>query len=845
MAPKGTGGRTVVAATSSGGGRTSSRIAEKQEAAQQAEREAAEAAAEAAAQITREPSPDTAMPPPSSTRGRGRGRSRGLTDSHARRGTTRGNRGGSSIASYSARNTPSTSVVYALDGHDDVPYTPQRVDAATIVYGESWREASELTPRTRDATANLMNKFVDRLYAVAKDLIRHLQIPSDERDESWGPEFRTHKEIFHTFYKIYTMETDVFIDIDAVAEKSKAADVPLLWDRMVKSVASANLASLLSDVEDLDGDRSNVLNRLPLLQRIDDHFPATFTPGGAKGLVQKRQWIVDMRTMDQALTIRTKRFVETLRGFQQVNHWRLFANVFLNLDVDTMTDEEITGYIDTADLKPFAAFDVNDPELSKYRDTIRGFRSMLEEMDVSTFISKMDQQNPFEEFLQVLKEWIRLYENRAPGPSRPNAFGYHGDSPFAADAQLQAEARASQQASHSMSGYERLRQHLAANDAAHTLDADNDMHSQSLGFVGSEGVGSIAGTDAEVIARSHALDNQNPFFMAGNEGSIFASAATMTSKPRDSRKRGRKRAGSGDETAKRPRVNDHGAMPPSASAPAAPMGPLPPGSAVFDPVALSRQSQLISKANRRPAQPKQRKPWTAHDTQQLVRAVDVYKAKWSTIEKAIREKHIPFNVPERDQQGLRDKARLVKVDILKTDGALPPAFDLVVLGRKEKDMVIAAGRNPERREEDVDENGQLLNTLFDLGAPGPIQDGNGNADAHDIAHENGAEVHNVMHQEPPPPPEQQQQQQQQQQQIVQEGSDVHELAPLQAQMVAEAPMDRVPDAPMMAADMDGPGAPPSESLGEAQSVIESVAPPVDPSIVEPSLASEAVEVVQG
>lgn len=101
-------------------------------------------------------------------------------------------------------------------------------------------------------------------------------------------------------------------------------------------------------------------------------------------------------------------------------------------------------------------------------------------------------------------------------------------------------------------------------------------------------------------------------------------------------------------------------MPPPAA-----FGGLPPGPVEFDPVALSRRSQLISKANRRPAVPKQRKPWTAHDTQQLVRAVDVYKAKWSTIEKAIREGHIPFHVPERDQQGLRDKARLIKVDILK------------------------------------------------------------------------------------------------------------------------------------------------------------------------------------
>lgn len=175
---------------------------------------------------------------------------------------------------------------------------------------------------------------------------------------------------------------------------------------------------------------------------------------------------------------------------------------------------------------------------------------------------------------------------------------------------------------------------------------------------------SIAGTDAEMLARSRATAAQAQYLMSGVEnGAIYAQAAADSTKRAGGRKRGRKPAGEGSPGAKRARA-DAAAMPPP-SMPGIGLGPLNPGSDTFDPVALSQRSQLISKANRRPAQPKQRKPWTSHDTQQLVRAVDVYKAKWSTIEKAIREGHIAFNVPERDQQGLRDKARLVKVDILK------------------------------------------------------------------------------------------------------------------------------------------------------------------------------------
>lgn len=102
MPPRGRGGRGGTAATAAGGGRTSSRIAEKQEAAQQAEREAA-------ANTPNEPPAETSTPPPAPSRGRGRGRPRGTAaESYARRGTTRGNRGASSLASFRGRSTPKT-----------------------------------------------------------------------------------------------------------------------------------------------------------------------------------------------------------------------------------------------------------------------------------------------------------------------------------------------------------------------------------------------------------------------------------------------------------------------------------------------------------------------------------------------------------------------------------------------------------------------------------------------------------------------------------------------------------------------------------------------------------------
>lgn len=218
---------------------------------------------------------------------------------------------------------------------------------------------------------------------------------------------------------------------------------------------------------------------------------------------------------------------------------------------------------------------------------------------------------------------------------------------------------------YSRAGLERIRHHMRnASSREQPFDPSENHASpapSSANF-------SLASTDNFAAQRARDLSQAA---IRGNDGAMYAAAAADAT--RRVRKRGRKSGPDEDPASKRARAADASAMPPPPPPPRQNAGgAVPPSSAMPEPipglidvVAMSRASQLISKANRKPSQPKQRRPWTAHDTQQLVRAVNVYKAKWSTIERAIREDHIPFNVPERDQQGLRDKARLVKVDILK------------------------------------------------------------------------------------------------------------------------------------------------------------------------------------
>ncbi|TLS22323.1 uncharacterized protein PpBr36_09881 [Pyricularia pennisetigena] len=137
---------------------------------------------------------------------------------------------------------------------------------------------------------------------------------------------------------------------------------------------------------------------------------------------------------------------------------------------------------------------------------------------------------------------------------------------------------------------------------------------------------------------------------------------------------------------------------------------------------MSQHARAISALarQRNPKPPQTRVPWSIPDCQRLIGAVGAYDAKWSKIAEAIRNGQVPLEHP-RDQQALRDKARLIKQDMLKTDSILPPGFDLVLFGRKENEAVINVGKNPHRKESDIDPvTGRPINTEWvDPNAPPP------------------------------------------------------------------------------------------------------------------------------
>lgn len=97
----------------------------------------------------------------------------------------------------------------------------------------------------------------------------------------------------------------------------------------------------------------------------------------------------------------------------------------------------------------------------------------------------------------------------------------------------------------------------------------------------------------------------------------------------------------------------------------------------------------------------------------LISAVAEYGAVYSDICRAITEGKIPMEKKDRTQQAVRGVLRSWKVTMLKNDEVLPQGFDAIILERSWQEKVKKAGKNPDRKESDVDEQGRPTNTEWD------------------------------------------------------------------------------------------------------------------------------------
>ena len=101
-----------------------------------------------------------------------------------------------------------------------------------------------------------------------------------------------------------------------------------------------------------------------------------------------------------------------------------------------------------------------------------------------------------------------------------------------------------------------------------------------------------------------------------------------------------------------------------------------------------------------------RAKWTNEESRHLIDLIAEHRCSWAEIANNGQFEN------DRNQQAVRDRARNLKVHFLSSDLPLPACFDLVRLGPKEQETVRRAGRNPYREENDLDEEGNVINNLL-------------------------------------------------------------------------------------------------------------------------------------
>ncbi|KAK3393134.1 hypothetical protein B0H63DRAFT_457502 [Podospora didyma] len=614
--------------------------------------------------------------------------------------------------------------------------------------------------QTTAGRLSLMEKFLTYLPNSTHDLYGHLRnFMSSENSDEWLESREALKDAFNSHRRIFARGSAPVVSIQNILDGLGLAKDSPQGMAAAGTIAAANLTNLLDEITYSLHFGTDEADPLTLLQAWEEQFPDDF-------LLTFNNLDKDMADgiTIQTIEIRQQLFIHTLESLQRnnsdtsppINPWEKLMEIFLE---PGSTVEQLEDFMQQTDADDYTLalpckaighvnIAANQWLAKSIQARIRNFCSSLpnEAIDGRALnLVSLREAYPWETFLTSLADDIpRWYKAATEGLVQPiSAFG--SDAASGADTQIQSQLE-----------NEALAHNSARGESRPASDMDAVFSALATGQVGPDGHdahGRLASQD--ILQRSREIaylhprgEVPYPDFRAyadppqeqggfQSNGSMYAeSAALVAGKKRRApgemahqasggaaeggpspakKQRGRRKKAAGPESSGATLVAESSQYPPPPGS-QYPPPPTPQVEPDFD--AVSQRSREISAAHRKVREPQTRSAWVRSDVRLLVKAVDTFKCKWSVIEKEIKAGTIPFDRP-RDQQALRDKARLLKQDFLKADGILPPSFDLVVLGKKERAAVIACGKNPDRRESDVI-NGQVVNTEYNRGATAPV-----------------------------------------------------------------------------------------------------------------------------
>ncbi|KAK0723786.1 hypothetical protein B0T21DRAFT_294380 [Apiosordaria backusii] len=551
-----------------------------------------------------------------------------------------------------------------------------------------------------------MARKLSALKEAVRDLFDHLC--TNRGEEDWNGVREQLHGVYEAYRRFYVgKNSEPTIDPSFVLEAIDAQEGTPQWLKAYRTAFLANLVSLLQDIQ-----MTEQADFLPLLQSWDEDFPKFYVPRD-QDIPGVSEMVIDIRTQLSIFILKKLRE----DGSVDFHPYERLAKIWCGDDIsaDKVT-AALGGDKDELQLKPV---DPDDPESALHNERAwTRFRSLCVELTNQHFtpgtenafdhaLHELQSIYAFPEFLHNLRKLVEhsfFRTNEALDVAEMPVPAQASDAGSGIDSQIQNQLESEAMAQGPSSSFYNIGYPPSLPTYPRVPYPDFSQES-SPGFA----------------EQQHRSGFQN--------GAIYAQSAAQVATTAGRKRRGPASAdASGDQANPQPKKrvrrkkNADAEADPSASGqvvPAQPPAPVQypplPGTQLepdFD--ALTQRSKEISAANRRAREPQVRSAWVRNDVRELVKAVHTYGCKWSVIEKQIKEGNIHFERP-RDQQALRDKARLLKQDFLKADGVLPNGFDLVVLGKKEREAVKACGKNPDRKESDLDANNMPINT--ELGNP--------------------------------------------------------------------------------------------------------------------------------
>ncbi|KAI0894477.1 hypothetical protein F4806DRAFT_498258 [Annulohypoxylon nitens] len=531
----------------------------------------------------------------------------------------------------------------------------------------------------------------------------------------------------------------------------KHVNPPEEYDEGVRSkihiaICSGNLVSLLILLFDIESEKKNSHT---ILKHLDGTFPASFVsrPQVDSGDVEK--------IFDLAFRIRCCRLIELLDSDDSITSpegYLTFATtIFCRESIDGA--DQAREALDQGPYKPLAGMEISEGTefYRPYCERIREFFSKIVLNDIPEFHASLDSKFTQESIFNDIKSWaLEMYlrlngladrnkirstnentDSRAPierAESEPLFVGNVDTAGIDSDSASDGDS----------GGYNQLPLHgpnqsyidspatLAAvreseGKASVRLEVKSPSDQQT-----EKGKGRVSGTrDAiRLLEPNQVLDctrkRSRPEGNSDDEddGDDFEVNEQFSGESRrfiNERATAQRPSSARPRFSRQPQSSKPRDLSPRASSPGGISSAQPPDDLQDDYnlqdrdiLVLSQNARNIRRASHSTKPRQVRIPWSAHDTSRLVDLIadPSLNCSWSAMERANGFEH------RRNQQALRDKARGLKVWYLEGDRVLPPGFDQVALGQKEKASVIKCGRNPERREDDMDENGQVTNNLW-------------------------------------------------------------------------------------------------------------------------------------